>query len=300
MSASFCLIEKVNFIGPFVDSGIFLKFNNEIEIKDTEYKISECKVTDKNCYVYNSITVSPDIRKYIKYILLNEVTPQILNSYDYLFDIEYNSEKNILKCYKNLAFKLDTIHDFKGSRSYKIDELYSILWNTNNETKIKNIKDIVQNIDSNLEKNFLFWILQRQRNNIKYKIYSLDNEPLITFSTSIENFSSCISGKENKIYFNIDASDERINNFKNIMISNSVLSNNINEIVENFKKKYEDDEKKIIEYFNIYQKYFNKDFLNKLIDVSSDIINYFYQYGNNINIDFLYEKDITKNSYRNK
>ena len=280
LSASFCYIENVNFIGPFIDSGIFINFNEKIKFNNSIIKSSKCYGDNSKCYPYETVIKSPNINKYMKYIQLNEM--EILEYYDKLYDIEYNymkdqtefkeneetqsntsvnmtkeedSSKYLKQSYMNLAFKLDTIHDFI-SYNFKTP-IHELLWNKteykldqNDLTNIqKNIKKIIQN--KNMEKNFLYWIIGQ---NMKKKLYN--NLPDITFSTSIENFTSCITSDLSKnIYFNIDVSNERINNFKNMLISSLMLKENI---LQNYLKLFSDTTKykydNIIQY---YQKYNN-------------------------------------------
>jgi hypothetical protein len=110
-----------------------------------------------------------------------------------------------------------------------------------------------------MEKNFLYWIIGQ---NMTKKLH--DILPDITFSTSIENFTSCITSDVTKnIYFNIDVSNERINNFKNMLISSLMLKENI---LQNYLKIFSDTTKykydNIIQY---YQKYNNIIVVNKNI-----------------------------------
>jgi hypothetical protein len=314
MSASFCFIEKVNFIGPFIDSGIFLNFNKNIIIEKAENSI--CEYNENNCYPYKSITVSPDIGKYIKFVQFNEYN--VLNLYDELYKIEYNlaKVKDVKTIYKNLAFKLDTIHDFIGSRSdIKIDNLCKIIWNTQNENTIENIIKIIKKLKHGLEKNFLFWILQKQspskqedNSSNKYMLKNDSNKlPKITFSTSIENFSNCINSANTKLYFNIDASNESINNFKNMIISNFLSDKQMmKNVYEKFIKHFYRVEKiksqtgeEIIEkgFGNIYEeeKKIYKDIKNKINDNDS-----FYKFINHIiSVNPVVEKNYIFNYLRN-
>ena len=68
MSASFCYINKVNFIGSFSDSAIFINFNKKIEKNIPASPSIYNQKNNINYYRYYSLESAPDISKYIKYI----------------------------------------------------------------------------------------------------------------------------------------------------------------------------------------------------------------------------------------
>lgn len=141
MSASFCLLEKVNFIGTIKEYGIFLKFTQNIIMDNLKVPSINCN----NLYHYKTYLDSPNISKYIKFLSIN-FNLNYMKCYDVLFyyelvklmlsgkDINYINEDDIKTLYKNMAFKIDTVHDFKKNRTNGIfdkddeDKIYSILW----------------------------------------------------------------------------------------------------------------------------------------------------------------------------
>lgn len=267
MSASFCYLNKVNFIGPFSDAGIFINFNNNIKIR---YSETSFNIDDKNYYPYMNVTKAPDISKYIKYIQLNEISVfdnKIFNNLDKLLELEIkkNKKENIIKSYKDLSFKIDTIHDFEGSRvKSKINNIIDILWDDINFDKnlIKQlILEVIKN--DNFEKIYFYWLLKRQSNINISKNNKLLHNPVITFTSSIENFANCIILNENKkIFFNIDASNESIKNFKNIVISNLINIDKLKEYTTEFKE----DNKNLKNIYIQYNKIYNEIFINKILD----------------------------------
>lgn len=277
MSASFCYLNKVNFIGPFSDTGIFIKFNNNIKIKSP---VTSFNIDNTNYYPYMSITEAPNISKYIKYIQLNEISMsnnKIFNNLDKLLDLEIKKNKNanIVKSYKDLSFKMDTVHDFEGSRvKSKINNILDILWddiidfNTSKESIKQLILEVIKN--DNFEKIYFYWLLKRQSNTNISKKNKLLYNPVITFTSSIENFANCIILNENKkVFFNIDASNESIKNFKNIVISNLINIDKLKEYTLHFKE----DNKTLKKIYNQYNKTYNEIFIDKLLynDNTKDI-----------------------------
>ena len=140
MSASFCLLEKVNFIGTIKEYGIFLNFSKNIVMDDLIEPNMKCN----KLYHYKSYINSPNISKYIKFLSIN-FNLNYMKCYDVLFYYEIAkliltkkdenlTNDDIRNLYKNMAFKIDTVHDFKKDRTNGIflkedeDKIYSILW----------------------------------------------------------------------------------------------------------------------------------------------------------------------------
>jgi len=141
MSASFCLLEKVNFIGTIKEYGIFLNFSKNILMDNLKEPSMKCN----KLYHYKSYLDSPNISKYIKFLSIN-FNLNYMKCYDALFfyeiikiylsgkDVNNLANDDIKTLYKNMAFKIDTVHDFKRNRTNGIfnkedeDNIYSILW----------------------------------------------------------------------------------------------------------------------------------------------------------------------------
>jgi hypothetical protein len=229
MSATFCYIDKVSFIGPFKDAGIFINFQKGLVLKGTY-------IQHKDYFPFFAKTTSPDISEYLRFILT--IDRKSFNWYDSIFIKEYNNYINVItdedikKVYLNMFFKLDTIHDFIGSRVDKnvlpAGEVLKILFNDSN-----------MSIPSNLENNLFYWLIIRQQNPIPgYNMIlhkNTTNKPEIVFSSSIENFSDCISKIPSIL--SIDASEVRIDNFKNILVYEDLKShrqdlNNVTKEIE--------------------------------------------------------------------
>ena len=166
-----------------------------------------------------------------------------------------------MKSYKDLSFKMDTLHDFLGNRvKNKIDIIYDILWD---DIDIK--KDIAiekaKNVSKikNFEKVYFYWLLKKYSD----ETIKIDNKPIITFSTSVENFTKCLSIKNKKIFFNIDASNDQIKNFKNIIISNLIDIDKLDKYSLEFLNS---SKVNLLELYKKYNNLYNEIFVNSPLD----------------------------------
>ena len=289
MSSSFSYIENVNFIGQFKDSGIFINFNDKLN-ETIKKNISEKVRKDKNILGdeinfknilknklnlkfpnFISYTFVPDVTNYVKYLF--ELYKESFDFYENLFDYEkekyiktyklpnltyltYENYKNILLI---IAFKLDSIHDFKDSRanpkiknSSKIKNQYE---NEDNDEEIEDEEieqkkilskdDVIKSLEWDtiykniktplkLENNFFYWVVNKLEN--LRTIFQKDKIN-VTYTTSIENYINCIKNK--KTFITIDASESRIRNLKNYLLYFNVITdkNLVTSIknIENYK-----------------------------------------------------------------
>jgi len=189
MSASFCLLEKVNFIGTLKEYGIFLKFSKNILMDNLKEPSMKCN----KLYHYKSYLDSPNISKYIKFLSIN-FNLNYMKCYDALFfyeiikfylsgkDVKNLTSEDIKTLYKNMAFKIDTVHDFKRDRTNGIfnkedeDKIYSVLWEKINYKNISYGYEPGSILDRKFLKNIITKINKIDYDNIQDENYKENGE----------------------------------------------------------------------------------------------------------------------------
>ena len=180
---------------------------------------------------------------------------EYIKFYDKVYEFEYenyiktNKINNISindnkKIYLNILFKIDTIHDFLGSRSsQEILSREEILKYIEWETLFENLRKESIKIPNDFESDIFYWLLVHEKE--KTKMYVEKEKTYETIvSTSIENFSDILTNQKDKVNLSIDASEKRIVNFKNLTLFEKHFQNidfeKISEdeiLVENLVKK---------------------------------------------------------------
>ena len=206
------------------------------------------KITFPNFIQYQNVF---DINNYINF--LYNIYSTSFYFYDTLYDFELKeylklnkinnidnfNKKDYTNILLNLSFKLDSIHDFTGSRAKDIliDETDSE--NTQNIIEITK-KELLRTLNwdqiydkikkpSYIENNYFYWLLNKF--NQLQDIFSKNELPKVIFTTSIENYTKCVS--KEKSFLTIDAIESRIRNFKNYLLFNNIVyDQNLNEIEE--------------------------------------------------------------------
>ena len=281
MSASFCLLEKVNFIGTIKEYGIFLKFTKNIIMENLkEPRSMKCN----KFHHYKTYLDSPNISKYIKFLNIN-FNLNYMKCYDVLFYYEFvklisekqsgnNStytidDKDVKNLYRNMAFKIDTVHDFKKDRTNGLftkedeDDIYSILWKKIN---IGN-KSFGYEPGSLLDKNFLKNIINRLNDKVDYDEnmeYSEENSNIHDNDEDEEDENAEETDEENLLNLqNYDIEEEVVDAQSKInqialsssltdktdkklgIIKNNVFDSGFNNVLVNRKRKYTDDKQDI-------------------------------------------------------